>query len=389
MSMYRSKNRTICAKVETAPRTPIVPSASADAIKVADPVMGSGLEVFNPNEVSASLDRSAPIPIGGTQPFTCTAYLKGSGTGSIAPEIDALLRGCTLAATVTASAVTGTAAGGSSTTVQLANGASAVDHFYVGMPVRITAGAGTGQERTIIAYVGSTRTATVGIPWSPSPDGTSTYSIPANVRYLPQSSVEETITLRDYWHRSDGGQSKLYEMSASAGTFNLQLTPRGTAQLGFNFSGRLNDVADVAVPAAPVYDDTVAPVYRDAQIALGGVSTNVAQLSIDLGGTVAALDDPRQKYGYEGHAVSERAQSGSLTIPKGLESAQDFMASWRDSTPMSLAIRFGSIDGNRVAITVPQLSVTARENEDRAGFGFNRVPFQPVARERGFAICTY
>lgn len=71
----------------------------------------------------------------------------------------------------------GTAQAGSASTITLATGASAVDNAYTNMVVRITGGAGSGQERTISGYVGATKVATVSQNWTTNPDATSTYDV--------------------------------------------------------------------------------------------------------------------------------------------------------------------------------------------------------------------
>lgn len=77
--------------------------------------------------------------------------------------------------------ITGTAAGVSSTTITLASSASAVDSFYVGKDVIITGSTGATeavqQLRTITAYVGATRVATVDSAWNTLPAGTVTYRV--------------------------------------------------------------------------------------------------------------------------------------------------------------------------------------------------------------------
>lgn len=81
-----------------------------------------------------------------------------------------------LASDCLATAYAGTAVSATSTTMVLDSNASAVDSTYNGMEVHILANLGSGQRRTITAYVGATRTCTVAI-WSVTPNGTSTYEI--------------------------------------------------------------------------------------------------------------------------------------------------------------------------------------------------------------------
>jgi len=71
----------------------------------------------------------------------------------------------------------GAAQAGTSTTITLKSTASATDDIYNGMYVTITGGTGAGQVRIIEDYVGSTKVATVDVPFTTAPNGTSNYSI--------------------------------------------------------------------------------------------------------------------------------------------------------------------------------------------------------------------
>ena len=76
---------------------------------------------------------------------------------------------------------TGTAASGTSNTITLDGGASAVDDFYNSYVIEITGGTGSGQYNQIVDYFGSTKLCTVLNNWSVTPDATSTFRIhPAN-----------------------------------------------------------------------------------------------------------------------------------------------------------------------------------------------------------------
>jgi hypothetical protein len=82
--------------------------------------------------------------------------------------------------TLTASAThhdSGSAQAGTSTTITLKSTASATNDIYNGMYVTITSGTGAGQIRLIEDYVGSTKVATVDVPFTTAPNGTSNYSV--------------------------------------------------------------------------------------------------------------------------------------------------------------------------------------------------------------------
>jgi hypothetical protein len=71
---------------------------------------------------------------------------------------------------------TGTAQAGANTTITLAATASATDDIYNTMSVYISDGTGSGQIRTIVDYVGSTKVATVA-SWATNPAGDSVYEV--------------------------------------------------------------------------------------------------------------------------------------------------------------------------------------------------------------------
>ena len=97
----------------------------------------------------------------------------------------------------------GTAQSGStSNTIKLDASASATNSIYVGNIVTITGGTGLGQSRSITAYVGATKVATVDRNWITTPDNTSTFAIYANTtpttfsdQGVAQAAASGSITL--------------------------------------------------------------------------------------------------------------------------------------------------------------------------------------------------
>ena len=75
----------------------------------------------------------------------------------------------------------GTAQAGASTTITLDSGAVATDDIYNGASVIIQSGTGSGQERIISDYVGSTKVATVSVAWGTNPDSSSVFTVTSQV----------------------------------------------------------------------------------------------------------------------------------------------------------------------------------------------------------------
>jgi hypothetical protein len=97
----------------------------------------------------------------------------------------------------------GVAGGGSFSTIILNALASNVDELYTGQVVFIKAGTGADQSRTISAYDGSTRTATVDHDWQIAPDTTSNYCMMPYDRYGVLTTVSELARVP----KSDGSLS--------------------------------------------------------------------------------------------------------------------------------------------------------------------------------------
>lgn len=71
----------------------------------------------------------------------------------------------------------GTAQAGSSTTITLDTGASAIDNTYTQAIVYIISGTGVGQFRTIVSYNGTTKVATVNRAWTTNPNSSSVFKV--------------------------------------------------------------------------------------------------------------------------------------------------------------------------------------------------------------------
>jgi len=130
----------------------------------------------------------------GTQ-FASGKYAIASKVNADTITIGAMLDGSGEGVTVTHS---GTAASGTTTTIVLDESASAINDLYNGQLVVISAGTGSGQTRTIFDYVGSTKTVTPSVAFSPAPDNTSVF------RIIPTNIVALAVTPPEYILGPDG-----------------------------------------------------------------------------------------------------------------------------------------------------------------------------------------
>jgi len=97
--------------------------------------MGGNLKIVS--SFDAQIDIEIALATGGDA--------TGVPTPGATPAYDALLRGCGTARTTSAAAITGTAQGGTLNLLKLAAGASSTDDAYAGLSVRVGIAAGTAQ----------------------------------------------------------------------------------------------------------------------------------------------------------------------------------------------------------------------------------------------------
>jgi len=92
----------------------------------------------------------------------------------------------------------GTAQGGTASTIQLAAGETFADDELNGNVVKITSGTGAGQSRVITDYAGATDTATIAPNWTTNPDATSVYEVVEGSSNVVQvEGLDATDQIRD------------------------------------------------------------------------------------------------------------------------------------------------------------------------------------------------
>jgi hypothetical protein len=388
MSQYRTQNQLLLVKLETTSGVDSSPALS-DAILVENPASPAELQTVETNEVTGALDARAPIPAGGWRNFTGRIYLKGSGVAGTAPEFDPILQIATMAPTTLGVAATGTAQAGAAGSLTLASGASATDDIYKGVPLTTTGGTGSGQTRIITGYNGTTKIATVSPNWTVTPNGTTTYSIPANVRYHAQSSTLKTATIARYLHRADAGNSKLEKIVGACANVAFTLQPRQGTYFDVTARGALGAPSDVANPGTATYDDVRPLPLLSAFIHVGQLKARVNTFTIDLGNEMTMESDPSAEFGYDVAGITRRRIGGTLSLPKELESVRNSFEAWKTGAETLMTAYWGATAGNRVALLIDNLVYTGVADEDVEGFAYDSLPFRLNASDNDLFVTFY
>lgn len=220
-------------------------------------------------------------------------------------------------------AITGTAQGGTASTITLESGAVTANDLFNGERVSIIEGTGEGQSRLIIDSAITTDVVTVAHNWTVNPDNTSVYAImgaEVDLRAVAEQSVSATATV-DFddlatieGDLSDGGRLDLIIDAILADTNELQ-----TDDIP-GLIAALNDPTTAAIASA-VWSAATRTVTAATNITSDGSAITSSSGSV----TVGTNSD---KTGY--------SISGTLTTLDALDTAQDSQHSTTQSAIAAL-----------------------------------------------------
>ena len=374
-----SRKRLLLTKIESTYATDPTPEGT-------DAVLVRNLEITPIEADTVSRDLIRPY-LGHSQQIlsqarvsiTFEVELAGSGTSGTASRVDSLLRACGLAATTTGSDVTGTAQDGGAGSITLASGASAVDDYYSGMIITLTGGTGDGSKGVITDYVGSTKVATVQASTAAfTPDGTSTYSIEANVRYRPVSTGFESATI---YFNNDG---ILHKATGCRGTFTMNCEVGQIPTLAFTMTGIYNAPTDTAAPATTYSDQATPLIFKagstSAVSVLGYADCCLMSVSLDIANEIVY----RELVGCTKQVlITNRAPTGEVMIEAPTIAAKDYFAIANNDTTGLLTFLHGTTAGNQVSMLAPIVDITNPTYSDSDGIQMLTLPYVAIPSSAG------
>ena len=312
--------------------------------------------------------------------------MAGSGTAGTAPAWGPLMRACGHAETLVAAAVTGTAQAGTTTTLTLAaSGTSSTDDAYVGLPVSITGGTGSGQSNFIVAYNGTTKVATMAYPFTTAPGASSGYSVGPGAVYKPIDLNTESATIYLY---IDG---RLHKLTGARGTVTVSMASKAIPTLKFAITGLFNQPTDAAGPT-PTYTPFQVPLMVNAvNTPLVNVQSFGAVMSAFTLEQVATVTFRNPAGGTEQVLQTNRESTGSITIEDTTVAAKDWWTAIKQSTLGGLAITHGTAAGNKVSVTAGQVQISAPQGSDEDSIQMQGLTlgFVPSAVSRDYYITAH
>jgi hypothetical protein len=359
-----SRRRTLLAKIEGTYGVDPVPTGGANAILIVDPqVTPQEAQLVDRDVVRDYLGNVEQLPAAINAAVSFGVEVAGAGTAGTVPPYGPLLRACGMSELALGTAHSGTATAGSTTTITLAAAASASNNAYRGMTIRATGGAGVGQQAVIASYDGTTKVAVLTETQAVAFGATTTYTIDAQVVYLPVSTGFESVT---QFFNVDGVNHRLF---GARGSVALEFAARQRPLFRFTFRGLYQPVLDAALPTTVLtafqvpraVNNTNTPLAR-----LHGIATPalvLERLSVDLANNVVF----RSLVGAESVLITDRKPKGELSIEANTVAAKDWWQTARDATLGGLSLTHGTVAGNIVGIHGPDVQIVPPGYADSDG----------------------
>lgn len=373
----------LLAKIESSFRTDASPSASTDAFLIGSPDFNLDINQLQRNNVRDDLSPLATVSGRKVASLTFTHEVRNNGntTGTTAPRVGALLRGCGMAQTqVTgASGTIGTATAGGSNTGTISFAKTTAFAGYVSRTVTIEctqAGASGVAQVSITApaiaeYAAYSQTgvtvtdaSALTLPNSAQVTptvGTSlqvgdTWTIvlsPAGYKYTPISTAFESLTL--YLYR-DG---LLHKMTGCRGTFSVQATGGEYALFTFTFTGDYVQATDGAMPT-PTYET-----QKPTQVELANLTVDdftsfaAAEFTFDMANDVQIREDINAENAYAGAIIVGRQPSVGFNPEAVLEATHPVWENLAAGTELAFGVKVGKAKGNVVQFDCPNVQYTS------------------------------
>lgn len=184
-----------------------------------------------------------------------------------------------------------------------------------------------------------------------------------SVTYTPDSDLDahDAITLG----YRDGDNWRV--LTGCRGTFSINMTARKTALISFQFKGHIDSEDEDTAPTASA-EATVPPAFIGASFTMASVAYPITALTLDVGNTVEAADDPNQTDGFGEVRVTERNSRGTVNPEAQPIDTKDFIGVLRAGDTEAIATGvIGPDAGNRWAVSFPAAYYREISEEERQG----------------------
>ena len=349
---------------------------SADIVPVAPPTNNEDPITAEDPTATGSVHQAAPVYLGKTATISANAPLRGPGGSTPfaanAWPLGRVLQAAGFAEVRNATAVTGTVAAGTATSMTLAAAASATDDFYVGMPIRhANIGAGAVKGTTLIQdYNGTSKQAQLGETLG-TPATAGNYTIPPNVTYqLGTLSTSPPLLSVTVWR--DKKRYDYKDVRVSQIAFDMPVSNESNQvfpSIEFTLRGLVHDVTDGTAPVVPPSMlGSIAP-FRNGKFTLDRVALGHQSTRFQMGADVAGASNAAAADGQDGYEVMSTTRSLDLDLNQMAVADFDIETRVNNRTTVSTMSLWGQGQGNRFGFCAPEIALDPLNNPgDRNGF---------------------
>ncbi|GGG51716.1 hypothetical protein GCM10010964_43610 [Caldovatus sediminis] len=325
--------------------------------------------------VTGSYDDLPPIPGGLRAEIAVTLPVTGSGAAGTAPEWGKLLLACRMVETVTAAAVGAptAATAGTATTVTAATPFGTTAQQYRGMPILLSGNPAAGSTDVVLDYTAG-RVVTLAKSYSPALDTSTLLQIPINVLYRPTSDETQEKSLTCYAYE-DGLRHKIL---GCKGSWSVALAAGRHAMLTVRLTGMV-----AAMNEAVALPTNYTPLTRQPPRWAGGVAqlnralAACATASWDMAVRTAYPENPEAGEGFDPPIITGAAPRITLDPFSHATNTPSRSGAFRAGTPMPFAAQWGSVAGNRFALSCPSAQVVDLQPQERSELGVDAIALAP------------
>jgi len=375
---HKSRITTMAVKIQAVPGVFSAPAAPADLIPVSPPTNGDDIVSADDPTATGSVWNAARVYLGRTSNAGATFALRGPG-GAAPPLANAWPQGrilqaagfteVRLAAALTAALV----AGSTTQALKLDAGASAVDDFYIGMPIQHanigTVGTVKGTS-VVMDYDGTGKLATIGETIVAPPAG-GNYTIPANLTYvLGTLTTAPPLLSVSIWRdkkRYDYMDCRPTSLTIDCPVSNEQ--NQGYPSVEFALKGLPAGTVDEASPSLPNSLLTSIPPYRAGKFYLDRVKLGHQSNRFTMSAETAGASNANADAGQDAYEIMSGERGLELDLNQ--MAITDFAIDSRvdAQTVLGLMSVWGGAVGNRFAFSAPEVVLNPLNNPgDRNGF---------------------
>lgn len=374
---HKSRIVAVAVAIQSVAGTFTTPT-SADIIPVSPPTNGEDMVSTDDPTATGSIWQSPRVYLGKTANVGATAPLRGPG-GTVPPAANAwplgrVFQAAGYAEVRSAAAVTGTAqAGGTTTSIILAAGSSAIDDFYTGMPIQHatigTAGTIKGNS-AVLDYNGTTKTAILGETVG-SAIAAGTYTIPPNLCYqLGTLSSAPPLLSVTVWR--DKKRYDYRDVRITSLTFDMPVANEANQvypSVEFQMKGLPAGVTDATAPSLTTAQlSTIAP-YRNGKFCLDKVALGHQSSKFQISADVAGASNAAAVEGQDGYEIMSGQRSIDFDLNQMAVADFDIDTRVNNQTTISTMSLWGLGAGNRFVSTCPEIALNPMNNPgDRNGF---------------------